>query len=404
MTGVTSSAPDEAPDGGTPPLLERLGTRYLEHLASQAPAHASGDAVHVLNAEELARLSAIQRAAVLRAGLVGALSALASAAATVLAAPLLGPLGDAAPLVDQIPYWAVVGGVTVVASVLEIGFLYWDALRATHLLASAAGLELSTAPGAGRYVVAALARAALELPNPKNSVPGVNPDRETSRLVVAVAALAYKLKVAATSFLLKALLRRALGRAAVRIAAELVAVPVTAAWNAVVCAVVLREARLRAMGPSAAHELVRLLLEGRERSAAERAAVFAAIAAAVVRTGDSHPNHAALFDEVRARLGAPSEPDLDDTAAFLLRLRDLEPTSQRVALRALAVATVIDGRLKRSEVTLLRQAHAACDLPFDPAPTRDLRRAFTGGRPLDVALLAAIAPEVPRRGGATGNA
>lgn len=345
----------------------------------------------MLDASELLALRSLERAAVLRAAAAGGASALASVVATLAAAPLLGPAGEAAPLLDQLPYWTVVGGVTVVASVAEIVFLYWDALRTTHRLAAAAGLALADEDRTA-FVVSALARAALELPNPKTSVPGVDPDREASKLVVAIAALAYKLKVAATSFLLKALIRRALGRAAVRVAAELVAIPVTAAWNAAVCAIVLREARLRAAGPSAAHELARLLVGDAMPAPHARAVILSAVGAAIVRTGDSHPNHAALYGELEARLGRAEGTRLDDTRAFIASLGRLDPADRGVALRTLAAATIIDGRLRRSEIALLREAFGACELPFDRTPVEALRRAFTRGRTLDGALLAAVTP------------
>ncbi|MCC6214160.1 MAG: hypothetical protein IT376_04790 [Polyangiaceae bacterium] len=381
--------------GAAPPLLERLGVRYLRWRASgvaaaQAPA---SDEVHVLNVEERRALRRIERTAIGRAALAGALSGLACAIPVLLLPE--PPGGDTAGLVR---YWAIVGGVMAVASVAEIGFLYWDALRAVHELAVAAGLRVRDEPHGedAAMVVAALARAALELPNPPNDGLGVDPTRETSRWKVLAASLLYKLKVALTGFVLKAILRRALGRVVVRSWLELVAVPVTAAWNAAVCWIVLREARLRAMGPSAAIELARVLFaDGLRLTESGRAAVLRAIGGSIVRTGDLHPNLTALLRAARARVGDAPVEALDDTRRFLDELPRLPAAEQALVLRVTAVAAILDGKLAPAERRLLGEAFTACGRPFEVRRVERLRRAFLRGEPLDPALVTALAGVEP---------
>ena len=94
------------------------------------------------------------------------------------------PDGIAYSAADGVRFWSVVIVVTIVASIFEIGFLYWDALRSVHAMASAAGLKLaeSDLTGERRDVALALARAALELPNPPHRTFGVDPRRESSPL------------------------------------------------------------------------------------------------------------------------------------------------------------------------------------------------------------------------------
>ncbi|MFO0646873.1 MAG: hypothetical protein U0326_11595 [Polyangiales bacterium] len=152
---------------------------------------------------------------------------------------VLTPVPSGAPFAAYAHYWGIVGGVTVVASVLEIAWLYWDGLRAVHALAHAAGLDLAEDPNGEdpTGVVWALARAALELPNPPDGVAGLDPMLpEASKLKLVLASTVYKLKVALTGFVMKALVRRALGRAATRAVLELVAAPVTAIWGPPPCA------------------------------------------------------------------------------------------------------------------------------------------------------------------------
>jgi hypothetical protein len=401
--GSSAETPSAPPGSRPPPLLERLGVRYFRRLSTSARAARSADAVSVLNADERKELVRITRGAVVRACAAGALSALAAAVAEVLAERALGPAPGAASLSDQARYWAVIIGVTAVASVFEVLFLYWDSLRSVHNLACAAGLDMfqeseqitgadpADEPAA---VAAALARAALELPNPVHPVFGVNPRRETSKVKLFFASLIYKLKVSATNFALKTLVRRVLGRALVRTwLLPFIAVPVTAVWNGVVTWVVLREARIRAMGPSAAKELVGAVFDGdpAELSPAGRQALVRAVASAIVRTGDIHPNLFAALRETRARVGAGkdagagSEMDahaddaIDDSRAFLRLLPKLSPSEQRTALRMLVVAAILDGRFTAPEKRLLGEALASCGRPLDLRPAEQLRRAFVAG-------------------------
>jgi hypothetical protein len=374
----------EAPRGS---VLERAGVRYLQALASRDRV-TTDDPVHVLTARERSELKRVERAAIARAALAGALSGLACAVpAILLPAPEAG-----APLGALARYWGVVLGVIVVASVLEILYLYRDGLQAVHELARAAGLDLGDGalardPSSALW---SLARAALELPNPQDGVPGVNPLREASRLRLVVVSTVYKLKVALTGFLAKALLRRALGRAATRAVLELLAVPVTALWDALVCWLILREARLRVLGPSAALEFTALLLPpGHTFDARARACAVRAVGAAVVRTQDLHPNLVALLRVLREAADVDADA-LDDSRRFLDELRALDDHGQSLVLRTLAAASILDGRIAQEEARLLREAFDAAGVPCDLQAVERLRRAFVSGDPIPRERLDAI--------------
>ena len=368
------------------PFLERVGVRYMQGRAEDALAP-SDDAVHVLNERERAGLRDIERGAVVRAAVCGALAA----GVCTLPPILLHDLRLAAPA----RYWAVYVAVNVVSALLEVAFLFWDGLRAVRALARTAGLELASQEMTqGRSVASALARAALEMPNPPDAVAGINPWREASRLTLTVAPLLYKLKITLTNLAVKFVVRRALGRAATRAVLELVAVPVNALWDALVCWFIIHEARLRVMGPSAARELTASLFPGDAPvPPAVAAASLRAVASAVVRTQDLHPNLVSLPECLRARLGADEVIELDDPARFLAELRGLDRDAQARVLRVLAVASVIDGRLARAERRLLREALLACGRSDDLGAVERLQRAFTSGE--------VVPPEVLRAIGAT---
>jgi len=383
-----------------PPLLERLGVRYFRRLSGGSSV-VDVDGIHVLNRDERARLRAIQRGAIVRACVAGALSTVVAGTTEIALRRRIDV--DHASLEGAAEFWAVLGGVTAVAAVLEIAFLYWDGLRSVHRLAMTAGLDLfPTAGGAAGEgarqheeelrVAGAMARAALELPNPTAELFGVDPRRDASRVRLALASVVYKAKVSVSNFVVKALVRRALGRAMVRSFLPLVAVPITAAWNGFVCWLVLREARIRAMGPSATKEMVAAVFDGAgELSVEGRGAAVRAVASSIVRTRDMHPNLAVLLGEVIARVGDARIDAIDDARLFLLRLGSLSSGEQALVLRVLAIATIIDGRVTSAESRLLADAQRACGRAPDLGPARRLRRAFLSGTAISPASLREIA-------------
>lgn len=331
------------------------------------------DPIHVLNPTERAGLRAAARA------IAGVFNAVATGAGELYAIHHFGPVAEHATFVDRASYWGVYGAAAIVFAVLEIAFLYWDGLRAVRKLSLVAGLRLGHRDN--EEAALALARAALELPNPPEPVLGVNPHREASKPQLILASVVYKLKISVTNFLFKALLQRALGRFATRFVLAFAAIPVNALWNGLVCWSVLREARIRVMGPSAALEMLDVVLEEHSPPSPRLvSAIHQAVGSAIVRTRELHPNHAAMLRALRDRLGQPLEGvPLDDSAAFLRSLPQLDVAERRVVLRVLAAAAILDGRLVRGERRLLEQAYAAAELDSGVEHVERLRRAFVAG-------------------------
>lgn len=350
-------------------------------VAAVAPAD---DPIHLLTPEERAALRGIASGAIVRAAVAGALSGLASAVAAIMAHRAY-PLEGLHKHADHfVVYWAWVGGVTIIASILEIGFLYWDALRSVHRMACAAGLKLGSGEGSNSQVdvMSALARAALELPNPLTPQAGIDPRREATAALIVLASLLYKAKIALTTFLLKALVRSALGRAAARTLLELIAVPVTALWNAVVCHYVLREALLRIFGPSAVFELLDAVAAKDRISAQGWQVAVRAVASAVVRTRDFHPNHLAVLVALSQKAASSDLEQVDDTRRFLQELERLVPEEQSFVLHVLVTAAILDGRMTLAEKRLLKQAFAACGREPDFRTLKVAVRTFRSGKPV----------------------
>lgn len=364
VAAVTTSAEAAAKnDADKPAALERFGAWYLR----QRTEVTNPSATPADRDREAARL---ERWVVVRAALAGALSSLIAGFAEIWAAGRFA--GD--DWESRAFFWGIVGLVTGLTAVAEIAYLYWDSLRSTHKLAKVVGVEVWLGRGEYRDAFArALARAALELPNDRKPIHGVDPLREASRLTLIVASLAYKLKVAATSFILKLLIRRVATRGGVRLAAmqtalPLVAVPVTAVWNAIVAFKVIREARIRAGGPAAvARAAERLFGVNAAHSERAREAVLRAVASTIVKTQDLHPNVVAFFDEVRRRCAGVKAANMDAPDDFIALLPKLDAKERQTALEALVVASTIDGRLTRKERALLSRAYDVSGLAPDTA-------------------------------------
>lgn len=374
------------------PLLVRVGVRYFLRLRHVTAPVADEDGVHFLNERERRELSRIARANVRRAAVAGGLSTLVAGTVEVLALPLLGADESTAHWHAHARFWAIVGVATVLTSIVEIAFLYWDALRSVHRLATEAGLDLFPDSDDDIAVAAGMARAALEVPNPRTEIFGINPLREASKLRLLVASLAYKAKVSVSNFLVKALVRRMLGRAAMRAWLPFVAVPITAAWNASVAYFIMREAKIRALGPSAARQLLGFVLE-EAGSLSEDAghAAIRAVATSIVRKEELHPNLAALLHDVMRATGLAPEPGIDDTKAFLERVARLPQGERAVVARVLVIATVLDGRVSSAERAFLRSTYARIGATLDLTKVETLRRAFVSGDALTSGMIGELA-------------
>jgi hypothetical protein len=227
---------------------------------------------------------------------------------------------------------------------------------------------------------AALARAALELPNRPEPDLAVNPLREASKAMLVAAAVIYKLKTGVSIFLVKSLIARVGGRAVARTWLPFAAVPITALWNAWVAGRVIHQARLRAMGPSAAKEKLDELLEPHPAlSPPARQALLAAVGCTAVAKRDLHPNVRCLLVLLRERIGNVEGP-FDDRAALLTGLASL-PAAERDLVRAvLALAIIISGQITRRERQLWTAAATAVGKTADLGALETLRGSFVAGK------------------------
>lgn len=375
------------------PRLEQLGMRVF---AKRAARHGPGrvdSAAHILDAEERAEMRRVSRSTILRAAMIGALAGLGCGIAGWLT---LTQLDATTTFWEDVRDFFIVNAAVIAVTAVEVYFLYRNSLTGVHRLAAAAGIRLVPDRGEDideerQAVAIAMIRAALELPNPPDNPFRIDPYREISRWRVVLATLVYKLKITLTNFILRLLLRRVAGRVAVHAWLPFVDVPVTAAWDAAVTWRVLREARIRGLGPSAAEAFAEALLADRGTTPEHAHALARAAAVGVVRSRDMHPNLGALLAALARRTGAPGVPDLGDAERFLTTLDGLDEDARTEVLCVLVVAAFIDGRLARAERRLYATAMERCGRAPDLAGLKDLRDAFSRGDELPMARIQAVA-------------
>lgn len=339
-------------------------------------------AVHPLAKGELAQLRQLERRTLVLAALAGVLSGAVLGGAEVVSDGRLGTF-DFEMWREQWRTWVVYVSLVIVVSVIEILFLYGNAIRGAGRISSFAGLQLSGHP-TGEQVARALVRAALELPNPRERIHGVDPYARTPRWKLTVLAVAYKAKVSATSFILRILLRRLLARAAVRAFIPLIAIPVYAFWNALVTRWVLRQARIRAFGPLAVRDLTQHVTAARGVLGTEcRRLIVHAVSEAIVRTGDADPNYHLLLGQLIESLEVSPSADLTDWESARTAAGHLTEPERQMFLTVLTVAAVIDGRVRGSEAALLEEAHRLCHRPFDRANLDRVLKGFLDGQGIE---------------------
>ena len=330
---------------------------------------------------------------------VGAMSGLLSSIASF---SLAQPEGVATTFWWDVLDFAVVNGVTILATMVEVAIIYRVALHAVHQIAREAGIQLvprgdRPETDEQRAVALALARAALELPSPPTNPFGIDPYREVSNWRVVFATILYKLKISITNFVLRILIRRVGGRAIVKAYLTFTDVFVTGAWDALVAWRMVRQASIRAFGPSACETLLRDILRT-ERSVRPEvlAVMIRAVATTIVRGRDVHPNLLALMRSIFRRLGPRDIPGIDDTAAFIAALGELSAHERRLVYEVLVLASFPDGHVSRAEVKFMERVFAVDGLAPDRAALKRVCRSFARGdvlrcKQMDAAIVAAVA-------------
>ncbi len=375
------------------PKLEKMGLERFARHDKRYPPLVGGEVVHLLDDGERDRIRKLARRMVLIAFGIGAMSGLISSIASFV---LAVPEDVQTTFWEDLRDFLIVNGVTIGATAIEVAILYRFALQTVHLIAREAGIRLvprgeNPASDEQRAVALALARAALELPNPPKNPFGINPYREISKWRLVLTTIFYKLKISLTNFILRILIRRIGGRTIIKAYLTFTDVFVTGAWDAWVAWRMVRQARIRALGPSACETLMRDILRGEGKVRKEvLLAMQRAVASTIVRERDVHPNLLALMRSISRRVGRVTVPDLDDTTMFLAELDALTRHESDLVLEVLVLASFPDGRVSRSEIALLTAILGRQGRSLDVAALKRVCRRFVNGDDISRAMLQSV--------------
>ncbi len=365
------------------PLMEKYGLWYLKRMRKKQPLKRTDVKAYILDIQERKEINRIEKRAIINVTIAGIISSIISGLAGFYADPLLDEASSFFSK-ENLWYWAIVMGVTIAATLIEIFFIYFDMMAKTHALTKAAHLELFAGHQGNDDIASSIVRAALELPNKKKSDIDIDPKKESSKLVIFLATVLYKLKISVTNFMLKALVKRMMGRAVSRAWLNFLAVPVCALWNGVVCWLVIREVKIRVLGPSAANEIINKLKTSEEKlSERVQLILLKAVGSCIVRTADLHPNLEYLYRVLDETFDHKHGEAMDDSKLFLEDLTRLENGEQGIVLNMLVYAAILDGKVTIRERILLKKAFEICGETFDYNQITRYLSSFRSGQLID---------------------
>jgi hypothetical protein len=359
-------------------ILERFASGFLRRRSRAITSPQAEDPIHILTTAERANINRIVRNTILRSMFAGFCSALITAIASI-------------QIQDEPKstfYWYIIP-FAITTTLLEVSFLYWSHLNAMLSLTQATGATMGSDEGS---LADAMARAALELPDPTRIIEGINPRRETSRAGLIMAVILYKLKRGLTSFFFKFAIRQTATREVLKTFAPLIAIPISGSWNAFVSYRILREARMRVLGPSATEEMISTLLDHHPPlSEIGKSMLLRAVGVAMVRKRCAHPNLLLLLRTLVKRTGAVKAKELDNPRLFLRALPKITAEEQRLSLIVLQIGFMLDGSLSRKERTFVIQARKLCGLSDNLMAIDELLKTFISGAQIYPGMLEALA-------------
>jgi hypothetical protein len=280
---------------------------------------------------------------------------------------------------DALPFWIAWFAVAGVVSAVEIAFLYWVAIRGIGRVVTSARVILGDDGYKGLFAMG-FARGALEFPNPKGEIWGIDPYAYVPKWRLFARNVAYKMKVGVTSFILRVFLRRVATRLAIRGLVPLMAGPLYAAWNAFIIWRIMIEARLRAFGPPAIDALLDRCFERGRLGEAAGATALHGIGEIIRRAGDMHPNYVYLVAQLRERSGIEIEGVRVDWDRQKGQLRDLPDEDQSAVLRLLVLTALLGSRTYRSQRAVVYESLALVNRSREKAAFKALRQALVDGR------------------------
>ncbi|WP_290648212.1 hypothetical protein [Aquisalimonas sp.] len=372
---ATSNATPEDQYVANPNIVERWAAAYLQAHGASRDSH-----LHALDSDEFRALRRLERSTMSWAAAAGALSGGIIGGLELLVFRGLLNGVDAAAWEDQWPYWAAFLAIAGVISVVEIGYLYWNVLRSVGKLSRITGASLEGGPYA-TLTLRGLTRTALEVPNPRSRVYGIDPYALVPRWKFVAQNIFYRMKVGLSSFILRVLFRHVLARTALRGFIPLLTGPLYAVWNVWITRRIMRHAREQALGPFTVEDLVREVVTQRPHLGPRaRRAIVQGVGELMVRNQDAHPNYVYLLARLMEALAMPDRTIDLDWAERRRDLPHLTAPERLTLLRTLAVASVLGGKLRKGQLELLQEAYSTLGMSLQRSLVKELRSRLMSGQ------------------------
>lgn len=300
--------------------------------------------------------------------------------------------------------------IMVAAAVVEVLLIYWIAMATAMHMSKIVGLALTPLDRERAFVVAALARSALQLGHPTEEDRfGIYPLRKASKLRLCVAAVLWKAKASLATLVVKMLCKRALVRAGAEHLLAWVALPVMGLVDALVMHLALLDCLAISISPQLTANVVDtvVLKAGTERITPDvRLAIFRAVGAAVVALEAHHPTCSLILVHLVRLIGRPLATDvLDDVDLLVQDLPQLPGWAQQLVLRLLFVAIASDGTVGAADRACVVRCVHATPAVDDAASIRLLNAAsdhIHDGHTLTVDHVVALFPLVSELEAAAG--
>lgn len=356
-----------------------FGLKYFRELDKRLKDYRVDEQVYLLDINERKTINRIGRQAIGNAFSIGVFTSLVST--IVLFSFGKNIIGITEYInKENIDLLITIGIVTIVTSVLEMIFLFFDGLKKAHKIARAAHLDLF--PNKETFIAQSIVRAALELPNPKKNEYGINPRKELVKIKSLFKNVVYKIKASASVLIFKLFIKKMLGKAIGRAYLSIVSIPVIGFWNALETWLIIKEIKIRILGPSAVTEFVDIYNDFDQKlSDIAQLQVLRAVASCIVSTETMHPNLEFLYEKLELKCTIETKnKTIDDTKLFLSELNCLSKEEQKLVIYILEFAAIIDGKIKFKERKLLEKAFQVCGFKYKYQVTKELRNKFISGQ------------------------
>lgn len=255
--------------------------------------------------------------------------------------------------------WLWIGLVLGIFTYIELYLVYRVGLMAVCKMAQYSGFDISEDPILITKNKNILSRIALEIPDHRLIVLGIDPERLLNKKSLLIKTIIYKTKIVASNFIAKIIVRRILARSALRAYSDFIIAPITGFWDGLVTYITLIEMKKRLFTRILAEDYLIHLTEKCNQYGVEfQEMSMRAIASAVVLNFKFHPNLEFLLLKIYEKFGIQfsTEASLDNLDYFFSRLNDTKGPIQKDIIRLFQFCCAIDGKFTKFERKILKRS------------------------------------------------